>query len=535
MNAKDIYFSNAHQIHVIEMDYRRHRQSLLKARSSLAGLHDNRDKVHAVNRRRQLDNEFRQMELARSNDQLFGRLRSIEEGESLYAKERREHIRRVLPLVQHRRHVSRTVQESRRAQVHQENMFVYSRISRVTPQPEHVPQACERWYSFHERVKAHRRHRLTGGHLMTSVPKELRPASMQAHERSLQRRSNGGAEEDWTRSLLRASTASREGSSPLAAVDMFGLRRTYPEPAESVLARRFSEAQRPFSFEVSPERRELASRLKALDMASPVKTDEPSPPRRRGGFVRTSVSRIRAYREREPPEVPLTVHHAEVNDTPPEEDSHPRPVVSPKLKSKVENAAKTSLESGPLSSSPSKNLHEGLRMVLSWNFPLPHQHRNCTVELCVLERNHPDFLELVLLRMLSTSHPIRLLFEMRLSIDEAHEIASLIKYLPQAVDEGTSNIQAILHNMFYEHDTDRNGSLSYDELAAMLSRLGLGIGQEDMHKLIAEADLDDDGRVDFLEFVNIAASTFPVLREYLILCRYVANVPREIPCERMSQ
>ena len=132
MNAKDTYFSNAHQIHVIEMDYRRHRLSLLRAKSSLTSLHDNRDKLLAVNRRRQLDSEFRQAELARSNDLLFSRLRGIEEGESMYAKERREHVRRVQPLVQHRRHVSRMVQEQRRAQVHLENMFVYSRISKVS-------------------------------------------------------------------------------------------------------------------------------------------------------------------------------------------------------------------------------------------------------------------------------------------------------------------------------------------------------------------------------------------------------------------
>jgi hypothetical protein len=40
--------------------------------------------------------------------------------------------------------------------------------------------------------------------------------------------------------------------------------------------------------------------------------------------------------------------------------------------------------------------------------------------------------------------------------------------------------------MFYEHDSDRNGTLSYEELEVMLTNLGMGLSAEDMHKLIAE-------------------------------------------------
>jgi hypothetical protein len=40
--------------------------------------------------------------------------------------------------------------------------------------------------------------------------------------------------------------------------------------------------------------------------------------------------------------------------------------------------------------------------------------------------------------------------------------------------------------MFYEHDSDRNGTLSYEELEVMLTNLGMGLSAEDMNKLIAE-------------------------------------------------
>ena len=362
---------------------------------------------------------------------------------------------------------------------------------------------------------------------MTSIPRELRPPSMQAHERSLRQKSCGGLDDedelDWATSLFepstiagdatsrsRAQTAEASARSHRRPPDMFGLRQPSQESAESVLSRRLAEAQRPFSFEVSAERRGLAARLKELQVASPLKTDETTRPQRRAAFIRASVSRIREHRGRESPEI----------SDPGSEPRRAGSPSSPTTEVKIADPSSLARPSSVLLASdiPANTVtlqapesytsiaSDGLRTVLSWKFPLPGQPRNCAVAMCVLEASHPDFLELVFLRVLSHSQPSRVLFEMRLSVDEAHETANLIKYLPQAVDEGSSNIQAILHNMFYEYDTDRSGSLSYDELAVMLSRLGLGIGPEDLNKLIAEADLDDDGRVDYLEFVSIAAS-----------------------------
>lgn len=364
---------------------------------------------------------------------------------------------------------------------------------------------------------------------------------MQAHERSLRLRSRSrvGEEDelDWARSITEPLTVAMEGQSRSRAQttegslrssrrppDMFGLRRADRESAEIVLARRFAEAQRPFSFEVSAERRELATRLRELQGASPPKAEGEAsrPAQRRGAFARASVSRTRDLRHKDSSEIAAPQSLSRRSESPgnsrrAEAPSSPTSEVNPADPTSFflrPNSGMTAIDSPADSPDPEPDASftsDGLRTVLSWNFPLPRQPRNCAVEVCVLKTTHPDFLQTVVLRVLSQSRPTRLLFETRLSIDQAHEVASLIKYLPQAVDEGSSNIQAILHNMFYEHDTDRNGSLSYDELSAMLSRLGLGIGPEDLNKLIAEADLDDDGRVDYLEFVSIAASKKPYI------------------------
>ena len=97
----------------------------------------------------------------------------------------------------------------------------------------------------------------------------------------------------------------------------------------------------------------------------------------------------------------------------------------------------------PSSSTASKALH----VVLSWNFPFPHQPKNCRVEVCVKPRNDVLFAEALHLRVM---YQALLITESIVSIDQAFELTNLIKYMPQAVDDSAAHHQAILRNMFFE-------------------------------------------------------------------------------------
>lgn len=52
---------------------------------------------------------------------------------------------------------------------------------------------------------------------------------------------------------------------------------------------------------------------------------------------------------------------------------------------------------------------------------------------------------------------------------------------------------------FDEIDTDGDGSLSQEELTALLLKLGSDAGEEGVADLMRELDEDGDGEVDFLE------------------------------------
>ena len=53
---------------------------------------------------------------------------------------------------------------------------------------------------------------------------------------------------------------------------------------------------------------------------------------------------------------------------------------------------------------------------------------------------------------------------------------------------------------FKAYDCDGTGSISHDEIRAVVSKLGTKVG--DISTLIAAADTDADGKVDFVEFCN---------------------------------
>eukprot|EP00695_Tsukubamonas_globosa_P003449 TRINITY_DN641_c0_g1_i1.p1 TRINITY_DN641_c0_g1~~TRINITY_DN641_c0_g1_i1.p1 ORF type:complete len:140 (+),score=53.67 TRINITY_DN641_c0_g1_i1:54-422(+) len=52
-------------------------------------------------------------------------------------------------------------------------------------------------------------------------------------------------------------------------------------------------------------------------------------------------------------------------------------------------------------------------------------------------------------------------------------------------------------------DTDRGGSISKDELAKLMTTLGLKPTEEELDAMMAEVDADGSGDIDFQEFVTV--------------------------------
>jgi len=55
--------------------------------------------------------------------------------------------------------------------------------------------------------------------------------------------------------------------------------------------------------------------------------------------------------------------------------------------------------------------------------------------------------------------------------------------------------------MFSEFDKDNSGSISINEAQTMFSRLGLQ--EKDVEELVAKYDVDNDGELQYFEFVAL--------------------------------
>ncbi|XP_073002184.1 calcium-dependent protein kinase 29-like [Typha latifolia] len=59
-----------------------------------------------------------------------------------------------------------------------------------------------------------------------------------------------------------------------------------------------------------------------------------------------------------------------------------------------------------------------------------------------------------------------------------------------------------LKQMFRNMDTDKNGTITFDELKTGLSRLGSRVTEEEVKALMEGADVDKNGSIDYLEFTT---------------------------------
>lgn len=60
-----------------------------------------------------------------------------------------------------------------------------------------------------------------------------------------------------------------------------------------------------------------------------------------------------------------------------------------------------------------------------------------------------------------------------------------------------------LKEIFNVFDRERDGYISCSEIKVLLSKFGFEHSLKDIDEMIQEKDLDQDGRIDFKEFVGV--------------------------------
>ena len=79
------------------------------------------------------------------------------------------------------------------------------------------------------------------------------------------------------------------------------------------------------------------------------------------------------------------------------------------------------------------------------------------------------------------------------------DISSYIMMLAREFHD--SDIEEEIREAFRVFDKEGNGFISTAELAAVMTNIGEVLSQEETEELVAEADIDGDGNVNYEEFV----------------------------------
>lgn len=65
-------------------------------------------------------------------------------------------------------------------------------------------------------------------------------------------------------------------------------------------------------------------------------------------------------------------------------------------------------------------------------------------------------------------------------------------------------LESLLRQLFADHDVDGNGHLDHKEFRALLNSANLGLSSKEVKRLMAEADENEDGRIEYAEFIPLA-------------------------------
>lgn len=79
--------------------------------------------------------------------------------------------------------------------------------------------------------------------------------------------------------------------------------------------------------------------------------------------------------------------------------------------------------------------------------------------------------------------------------------------------EATEELEQQIVNIFHEADTSGDGLLSIDEFQAVMTTGGLMLSKGDVHSLMMQADRNNDGFINYAEFVPVAVEVIHALRQ----------------------
>lgn len=459
--------------------------------------------------------ELKLARIAKENETIYKRIAKRENEESQLNKETRDHNHRVNEIKQHDKRIKEAVRIRKAAKIQKENEMMHQRIERA--RPEYTLKSIKEWYKYHIHIKEGRRSDPTAGHIMRGMrgllPPALPPVSVGdggSQDVSLDAMSVNSAQ-SWATSI--ASMNIDDNVSGIYSYSSASIRSS--TSGKSSITSPSRGPWQPDLMNLPLTGVKDTSLFKLEDNAQRAKSKKKRKKKQQQKVLQPLESAVGGMMD--PSHSHNNSHHPHNNHTHHESKETDRLTVSfdaaggndesKKPHSFTESKAGEGLErswSTAIMEEVSKDEEEDdMEVLTSKHVEIPFDSSYCIVNISVpkieLDGN-------LYIQVFASENPKKMLCERVVPVDKAEEIKkNNRKNISQAVDDDDMMaLRKCLVDLFMEVDADKNGYLTFDEFEKLMEKVNLGITSSELRFVIQEADSNNNGLVEFAEFVPLA-------------------------------
>lgn len=462
--------------HVVEKLYQVHRERVLKV-SPLVDSHVHIPDFLTNTAWKLSAEEHRRNVIARDNEVIYKRIAKRAAETSNITKDAQDHIRRVNDIKYHTKRLKEAGRVRQVMVIQKENEMMLQRIERA--RAEYTVKSIEEWYRHHTRFKEGRRSDPTAGHIMKTVNKTVLPKALPNLDKS---NIELAVEAD------RGKLKSRNGSM-YTAMSSQSSTRAFTAPSKH----RIHNLERS-----SPITRNINSLATVLSDSDFFNIHETKLDETKNKFGRPKTSDKSSRKK---------VNKVFISPD----------VVELKQTTTFTDISTSLVETGNTKiDNRSDDNDEGNDFILltQRNIQMPNDIQHFIVEVVVNEKADP--ITQFIFRLKSSSLHHRILQERTMSFEIVEEIIKIsgshAQIIHEDADDNLDDLRNLLIKLFKESDLDCSGFLAFDEFEDLLAKIEVGITGQELRYVIAEADDNGNGVVEFEEFVPLAIDLIQAFR-----------------------
>lgn len=439
--------------------------------------------------------------ILKENQNIYKRIEKVDKEEGYFTKESRTHVRRVEAKLKYLRKLKdhgRVVDILKRQK---ENEHFLKRIENAVPQ--YSKKKMKDWYKYHEQFKQGRRSDPTAGHIMHGIKKTLLPSSLPP----LSRQHSLSNSSSILRSLNSVS-ASNDGRDRDRdrMVDAMSLQSFN---SQTVLSYDKSVAEHPrYVLQENNNSDNNYNYNKKQTSSTNSKDNDNNNTDNNNNYNHVSnssfVSEASSFHSQSPQSLSLFRKN----------DVNLQDVIDSLSTGDYSNTSdQWETESADSRKSARKKItttSDDFVFLAQAQFPLSIDTKNCHVQVHLAKQYDENFY----LKAVSTGFTPHVYAQRTIDVDSVYEMigsaSANLKNLGSEVD--LKELTDMLLKLFKETDLDGTGSLTYSEFQMLMEKIDLGISPQELNFVICEADEDENGAVDYQEFVPLAVDLIQSFR-----------------------